>query len=774
MKKLLLAISSLFIAIIVFSQAGNIQIIPQPLSIKAGTGNFVLDKSVAIVYTNGDLKDAVDFFNATTVETFGLKLNSRNTAPAGKSIRLTINPEMGTKPGGYTLTISPAAIAITGVDKAGVFHGLQSLVQLIPADGKAMHIPVVTIRDEPRFGYRGLMLDVGRHYFSLDQLKKMIDRMALLKFNTLHWHLTEDQGWRIEIKKYPLLTQVGAYRDGTITGRYPGTGNTNERYGDFYTQEEVKALVKYASERNITIIPEIEMPGHSSAAIAAYPWLSTFPLRPTEIPGQASEASKTKVKKVQETWGVFDDIYVPTEQTFQFLEDEIDEVIDLFPSTYIHIGGDEAPKKFWVESDFCQQLIKEKNLKDEHGLQSYFIQRMEKYINSKGKKIIGWDEILEGGLAPNATVMSWRGESGGIQAAKEGHDVIMTPTSHCYLDYSELPNEDSLSIGGNLPMSKVYSYDPIPVELRGTAFEKHILGTQGNLWTEYIPNGSKMEYKLFPRAIALSEVAWSSRENKNYADFEKRLPAMLKRFEKLNTNYSRAFYGIKASVKGTAQSGGAVWQLSSNLPGGKIEVTSPKGNQVPITAAGVAINENGHWVAVLKQDGKVVDYFEQPFFHNLATGRKISTNVQPRPNWAGPDGGNPSALVNGIGGSVDLSSGEWLGYLGKTMEATIQLDKISPVNNVKVYLFHDPGSWIYHPQKVELLLSTDGINFTKAGEVESSEMNFSKASFMVEIPAADKPARFVKLVLTPLTALPKGHPGEGQPSWIFIDEISVE
>ena len=773
MKKIFLSLAwILFVAFAYAQNTAAINIIPQPQSFKPGTGHFQLSESVPVVSNDASLRPGIDFFTGMVHDYYGLKLNPGTSATSGKSIRLSINKNLGTKAGGYTLTVSPSAVSITGVDKEGVFHGLQSLFQLIPASGESYNIPAVTIRDEPRFGYRGIMIDVCRHFQPIENMKKIIDRMALLKFNTLHWHLTEDQGWRLEIKKYPLLTEVGAWRDGTIIGRHPGTGNTNERYGGYYTQDEARELVKYAQDRNITIIPEIEMPGHSSAAIAAYPYLSSFPNRPTDMGKNPSKASQEKpAKKVQETWGVFDDIYVPTEQTFQFLEDVIDEVVEIFPSTYIHIGGDEAPKTFWKESAFAQQLIKEKNLKDEHGLQSYFIQRMEKYINSKGRKIIGWDEILEGGLAPNATVMSWRGEAGGVEAAKQGHDVIMTPTSHAYLDYDETRNEDSLSIGGYIPLERVYNYDPVPRELRGTPQAKHVLGAQANLWTEYIDNLSKLEYKLFPRAMATAEAAWTEMENKNWENFQRRLPHMLTRWDKLNTNYSRGFYGLNTEIKKNAANNGLVWLANSKMPGSTIEITGPDGKRHPATATGVALNADGTWYATLKKDGKVMQQISQPLFLNKATGRKITLNTPPSPNWSGPDKGNASALVNGLGGTTDVNSGQWLGWQGTDVEATVELDEAQPVKTVKVYLFHAPGSWIHRPDEIVFFTSADGKNFQQAGVITAKDMDLKNQSFSVEMPV-NKTAKAIRILAKP-TTIPQDDPGAGTYGWIFIDEIAV-
>ncbi|PXX30647.1 beta-N-acetylhexosaminidase [Arenibacter sp. ARW7G5Y1] len=438
----------------------------------------------------------------------------------------------------------------------GVLYAIQTLRQLMPPaieSGTSLEaelsIPAVVIKDEPRFAYRGMMLDVSRHFFPVSFVKKYIDLIALHKMNTLHWHLTEDQAWRIEIKKYPRLTEVGAFRNGTIIGHHPGTANDQEVYGGFYTQEEVKDIVAYASKQHVTIIPEIEMPGHGAAAIAAYPYLSCFPEEPTSVfndmmSDKSRELQQSGTPKiVQETWGVMDDVFCGgKESTFAFLQDVLDEVIPLFPSKYVHIGGDESPKANWERCPNCQARIKKEKLNDEHELQSYFVQRMEKYINGKGKQIIGWDEILEGGLAPNATVMSWRGEKGGIEAAKQHHDVIMTPTTYNYFDYyqSEDTENEPLAIGGFLPLEKVYSYNPIPEELDKEE-ERFVLGAQGNVWTEYMKTEDQVEYMTFPRMAALSEVVWSPQESRSWEDFKERLEHLAKRYYVLDIEYAKHF-----------------------------------------------------------------------------------------------------------------------------------------------------------------------------------------------------------------------------------------
>ncbi len=433
-------------------------------------------------------------------------------------------------PEAYHLAVTPASITISAAAHPGLFYGLQTLRQLLPSDGShrsvpqgaAWAVPAVEITDQPRFQYRGMHLDVGRHFFPVPFIKNYIDLLAMYKMNTFHWHLTEDQGWRIEIKKYPRLTEVGGFRKETILEKnfdpYIGDGIP---YGGFYTQEEIREVVAHARARYVAVIPEIEMPGHSTAALAAYPEFAC-----TEGPFEVS----TK-------WGVHQDIYCPSEETFAFLQDVLTEVMDLFPSRYIHIGGDEAPKIRWQESQLAQDVIRREGLTDEHELQSYFIKRIEEFLLTNGRRLIGWDEILEGGLAPEATVMSWRGMRGGIEAAREGHDVIMTPTSHVYFDYYQGdPENEPLAIGGYTPLERVYEFEPVPTELTAEEAE-HVLGAQGNVWTEYMKTTDYVEYMVVPRLLALAEVVWSTTEMRYWDWFAARLQSHFRRLDDLDINY---------------------------------------------------------------------------------------------------------------------------------------------------------------------------------------------------------------------------------------------
>ncbi len=547
LKLLTTALTSLFCCQLLVAQ--TINIIPKPTKIVEKTGSFSITKSTTIVAKTRDELKSAHFLNDYLNNYYGFKLPIKTKSDRGIVI---IAGNSGKD--GYTLTTDKAGIVIKGNTAPGAFYGMQTLIQLLPVEkSSTLSVPAVVITDAPASQYRGMMIDVSRHFFPVAFVKKYIDYIALHKMNYFHWHLTEDQGWRIEIKKYPNLTQVAAFRNGTIKGRFPGTGNTNERYGGYYTQEQVKEIVKYAADRFITVIPEIEMPGHGSAAIAAYPFLSCFPEVPSytyfKKAGNMPQnwAGDTTGKQVIQSWGVYDDIFCAgKETTFEFLQNVLDEVLLLFPSKIVHIGGDEAPKTNWEHCPACQKRIKELNLradakhKPEHFLQSYFVQRIEKYLNEKGKTLIGWDEILEGGLAPNAWVMSWRGEQGGIEAATQNHNVIMTPNSYVYFDHQQIKKDDSLTItsngGGFLPVEKVYSWKPMPDALDASK-SQYIQGGQANLWTEYITNPAKAEYMIFPRMSALSEALWTPHSKREFEDFNQRLVIQKKRYRLWNANY---------------------------------------------------------------------------------------------------------------------------------------------------------------------------------------------------------------------------------------------
>ena len=525
-----------FVVSLVSSLKADINIIPQPQEITVKQGNFEIKSSTSIVTSPGaeDLaKYLADLFRPATGFNLKTRANNINNLPQN-SIYLQLYKNGSDTREAYTLKVTSGSILIIASDPAGLFYGIQTLRQLLPTqiessskvENVAWVVPAIEIKDFPRFQWRGMHLDVCRHMFPVKFIKQYIDTLAMYKLNTFHWHLTEDQGWRIEIKKYPKLTEIASKRDSTPI---PADRNKSDEtpYGGFYTQAQVKEIVDYAADRFITVVPEIEMPGHSVAALTAYPELGC-----TGGP-----------YKVRTWWGVEDDVFCAgNDQTFEFLQNVLDEVIALFPSKIIHIGGDECPKTRWEKCPKCQQRIKDNNLADEHALQSYFITRIEKYLNSKGRTIIGWDEILEGGLAPNAMVMSWRGTEGGIAAAKQNHSVVMSPNSHCYFDHyqAEDQSKEPPAIGGFLPLEKVYSYDPMPAELPSNQ-RKFIMGVQANLWTEYIPTVQQAQYMAYPRALALAEVAWTAPKNKSWQRFQASLKTELKRLDLHNINYRNPF-----------------------------------------------------------------------------------------------------------------------------------------------------------------------------------------------------------------------------------------
>jgi hexosaminidase len=506
-------------------KTGDITIIPEPQSMRSMPGSFVLNDHTLIHYEGDGAKATAELLQTflNTQYTIPLQISDKPLpkVPLQPTINIVGSSE-GT-PEGYTMEVNAGTIYLKG-DAAGLFYGLQTLQQLFPLQKTTtIHVPGVQIKDAPRFAYRGLMLDVGRHFFPPAYIKQFIDVMAQYKFNRFHWHLTEDQGWRIEIKKYPRLQEIASQRKQTIVGHHRySSGYDGQPYGGYYTQEEIREIVKYADSKHIIIIPEIEMPGHSQAVLTAYPSFGNTG-GPYEVRG---------------TWGISNDILNPVnDSVFTFMEDVLSEVIDLFPSKYIHIGGDEALKDRWKEDPKVQALIKKLGLKDEHELQSYFIHRIEKFVNSKARSIIGWDEILEGGLAPNATVMSWQGESGGIAAAKQKHEVVMTPNTFLYLDYYQgHPATEPLNAGGYLPLKTVYNYEPLPPSLT-VAEQKYIKGVQANIWTEFMPDPKTVEYMIWPRALALSEIAWSPAAKKNELRFYKKLSTELARMEQERINF---------------------------------------------------------------------------------------------------------------------------------------------------------------------------------------------------------------------------------------------
>ncbi|MEI9910411.1 MAG: family 20 glycosylhydrolase [Bacteroidota bacterium] len=599
----------------------------------------------------------------------------------------------------------------------------------------------------------------------------------------------------------------------------PARGNDNLKYGGYYTQDQIKEVVAYAQKRYITIVPEIELPGHASAAIAAYPELSCFPNESTQHPEECAWSGDTTGKQVQQTWGVFDDVFCAgKENTFKVLEDVMDEVMTLFPSKMIHVGGDESPKVNWKRCPNCQKRMKDNGLKDEHELQSYFIQRMEKYLNSKGRTLIGWDEILEGGLAPKALVMSWRGEEGGIAAAKQNHDVVMTPGGWVYFDHSQSQNEDSVTIGGYIPIEKVYTYEPVPAGLDAEQ-AKHILGAQANLWSEYTKNTRKVEYMIFPRISALSEVLWSPKEKRNWEGFEKRLQTQFKRYDLWRVNYSKAYFDLKATILPTENHSGVLWKIQSKysrniceychiqileeftykndteiydtiakfdpkdiskIIGYDIKKTMRKAGEkgfrygnspwMDDTVVMIKIDESKNVKARQRFHHTKGQEIEQMFHFNKATGKQISLSYPPSENYPG-DGA--LTLVNGVQNEKGLSkSKEFVGFNGTNCDALIDMDGSRDISSVTIHAFQQKGSWIWPPISLEILSSDNGQYFNSLGTTKNFvETQNGNGTMSVNFKTSS--AKYVRVVIKNYGPIAEGNPGAGNKAWLFVDEIEI-
>ncbi len=749
-----------------FSQSDEISLIPKPQSIELKKGIFKIDKNTTI-YFEPEFEIAGNFLNEFLQNGVGFQLKNASKNAA----EILMEKDISQPTEGYLLDISDSKITIKASDSSGAFYAIQTFRQLLPTElevplapkggniDKSVLLPQLTISDFPKFQYRGMHLDVSRHFFDIEFVKKYIANLALLKMNKFHWHLTDDQGWRIEIKKYPELTSKGAFREETLIGHYNDTPQKfdGKRYGGFYTQEEIKEVVAFAEKHNVTIIPEIEMPGHAQAAISAYPQLGCTG---TDI-------------SVATTWGVFEDIFCPKEETFTILENILSEVIPLFPGEYIHIGGDEAPKIQWKNCVHCQQLIKDLNLVDEHGLQSYFIQRIEKFMNSKGKKIIGWDEILEGGLAPNATVMSWRGTQGGIDAAKQKHNVIMTPNSHAYFDYYQSDElSEPLAIGGFLPLKKVYSFNPIPQELNAEE-AKYILGAQANLWTEYIPTKKQVEYMVFPRILAMSEVTWSGPSTnfeKDYPDFFSRVEYFMKRLDALNINYANYLYEIDGKI--LKVDGNIFYELSTPTKGKELRYSN-NNTETQIYSKPILVENNTKITANVFKDGEKLgrDFSEEIKYHKGITAA-ISLNVPPNAAYAA---GGKEALINGISGSEKrYGDKEWLGFWGDDLEITIDLGNDTEITSLKTRFFNSPGVWIYAPQGLIVIgESSKGGKFAVGKQIIAKNDNLIYVEVDLLAYKNLKP-RYIKLKIPNYGIIQDGLQGAGHKAWTFIDEIIIE
>ena len=612
----------------------------------------------------------------------------------------------------------------------------------------------IKINDYPRFSWRGMHLDVGRHMFSVEFIKKYLDLMAMFKMNVFHWHLTEDQGWRIEIIKYPKLTEISAFRtehDGTV-------------YGGFYTQDDIREIVAYAAERQITIVPEIEMPGHCMATLAAYPELSCTG-GPFEVPS---------------VWGVKKDVYCAgKEETFEFLENVLLEVMDLFPGEYIHIGGDEVPKDRWEKCSKCQARMRKEGLADEHELQSYFIKRMETFLNEHGRKLIGWDEILEGGLAPEATVMSWRGEKGGIEAAEMGHEVVMTPNSHCYFDhYQADPSTQPKAIGGLTTLYDVYHYQPLPDELNEIEKEL-ILGAQGNVWTEYIKTPEQVEYMALPRMIALAEVDWSPERRINWIRFIRKIKAQFKRLDVMDVKYCKAILEVVIKPEYDADKGVMMISLGSELDEPEVYYTLD-GSEPDINAIKYdtlfELNASATIKAVIIENEELLGPVSSRNINlHKGTGKSISYKDKYSDRYTA---GGDQGLLNGLQGSVHYNDGQWQGFSGVDIELVVDMGSVTDIKGISVGFMQNMTTWIFLPSNIQFLVSDsdDAASFKQVSEFITAVPMENKEAMVKNYSRTydDLKARYVKVIAKNPGPCPDWHPGAGGPSWVFVDEIIIE
>lgn len=747
--------------------ANEYNIVPYPRLLIPQTGSFTFNNHTVVICSDQQpeiMKLANQFANQLQlVSGFNLSVRT-NDNPQPTNVVIFQQVAKLDSPEAYRLSITPKSIRITAATPTGFFYGLQSLYQLLPADiygkikntGKRWAAPSVEISDAPRFSYRGLHLDVCRHFYPVEFIKKYIDAMAIHKMNYFHWHLTDDQGWRIEIKKYPRLTEVGSRRSGTLVDYYydhfPQKFD-GKPYGGFYTKAEAREIVAYAKERFITIIPEIEMPGHAQAAIAAYPYLS---------------CNNDSTVKVATQWGIFKDVFCPSDTTFKFLEDVLTEIMDVFPGQYIHIGGDECPKDRWKASPDCQAMIKRLNLKDENGLQSYFVHHIEQFLNSKGRKIIGWDEILDGGLDPNATVMSWRGTQGGITAAKAGNDVIMTPGEFCYFDrYQSDPQNEPITIGGYLPLQMVYRFEPIPAEL--TADEaKHILGAQANMWAEYLPTSENVEHMVYPRLSAMAEVLWSSKTNRNWNLFAQRMQSEFSRYEQLNIKPSKAFYEVQFQSIITANKKLQI-TLSCDCPDAEIRYTI-NGETVLYSEPFILDKSADISASALIKGNQPGRTITKSYIISKLTGFNYTKN----PTFSWNDGGNINALTDGVPGN-DKDMTHWLDY-GKGTDAEIVIDMlvVRKIEHFSVGMLNAPGYCAQISQDIKLFGSVDGTNYQLLAEKQLAAPNSpDKIIVRPELTFNAADVRYLKLQLKNPNYCPADKLENATCGMMFLDEIGA-
>ena len=750
------------------SSVANYEVIPLPKHIKLIEGEaFTLTNKTHIVYPDGNemLHKNAEFLSEYLYIATGLKLGLSNDMQKENTIVLKAGLESENTEG-YTIDVNSDNITINGATEAAVFYGIQTVRKATPIEKvRSVNYSSASISDEPRFGYRGVSLDVARHFQPVEFVKKYIDLLALHNVNRFHWHLTDDQGWRIEIDSFPRLTEIGSMRSETVIGRNSGEYD-GAPHGGYYTKDELKEVVEYAKDRYITIIPEVDLPGHMLAALTAYPELGCTG-GPYHVIGE---------------WGVFDDILCAgKEESFDFLEAVFTEVMEIFPSELIHIGGDEAPKTRWEECSDCQARIKELGLSDkdghsaEHFLQSYVTARVEEFLNEHGRKIIGWDEILEGELAPNATVMSWRGMEGGIQAAKMGHDVIMTPTTYSYFDYYQAQNidEEPFGIGGYLPLEQVYSFEPAP-DILSEEEKGHILGPQANLWTEYIKEPEHVEYMILPRLAAMSEVQWMDANKKDYEEFLERLPRLISHYNKLDYTYATHVFDVTGEFIPNFDTDALEVEFTT-IDDADIYYTldGSDPSESSIKYEGVfTINDNTEIKAAAIRDGVKSKILKEVINVNKATYKPIELLTTPARNYEFTGAG---LLVDGIKGkSTNYRTGRWIGFQGEDLVAVIDMLQPIEISSLEINNAVVTGDWIFDTSEISIESSNDGNNYSTVATktiIDENDEHWAEISTH-QLSFEPDTARYFK-VSVKCSTMPDWHPGNGRRAYIFVDEIKL-
>ena len=684
--------------------------------------------------------------------------------PVDKGINLVAATGGSQSAEGYRLEVNPDSITISGTP-AGIFYGIQTLRKALPAGkSRPVELATVVVEDAPRFGYRGALLDVARHFYTVDEVKQFIDLMALHNLNRFHWHLTDDQGWRIEIKSRPELTRGGAWRSETV-----GDG---VRHGGYYTQDEIRDIVNYAADRYITIVPEIDMPGHMQAALASYPSLGC-----TGGPYQ-----------VWTQWGVSDDVLCAgNDSTLKFIDDVLGEVVRLFPSEYIHIGGDECPKTRWEHCPKCQERIKALGLvadtksTAEQKLQSFILAHAENFLRQHGRHVIGWDEILEGGLTPDASVMSWRGTEGGIEAARQHHKVVMTPVGHLYFSQSQYdsPEEDPYHTHGYVPLERAYTFNPVPAELDG-ADSVYVMGAQGCLWGEHIRSFKQAEFQWLPRMAALSEVSWCRNDLKDYDDFLLRLGRLTTHYDSLGYAYSPAFEAIRFSAQPDVKHRRLLVKLSTydhqtmpyTLKGADLTNATLffphayNGSSIVVKSTSqlraITHRYNGHDVM-----------FKEDIRFNKATLRPIELRYQPEPKYTF---GGAETLIDGLSGKANFNSGRWLGFQSHALDAVIDLKKKQTVGKAVFNSLVKKGDWIFDAARFDVEISVDGKHFSHVATEDYPQLTAVSPDgiYHHSITFTPQQARYVRIVVSPCAKIPEWHQGKGHPAFLFVDELCIE